>query len=185
MYLLITIVHVIVCLLLTVVVLLQSGRGADAGAVFGGSSQTFFGSSGAGNFLTKLTSAMAVVFMVTSLFLTYGAARRVGQSVFDDAPAPASTSTPAAPATPAAPPESTTPPATSADTPGQPAPAPVEGKADATKPELQTFPGTPPTSGTAPTTQAAPTQPPATTPQLNRKLPTLPLKPERLLLPRS
>jgi preprotein translocase subunit SecG len=95
MYLLITIVHVIVCLFLTVVVLLQSGRGADAGAVFGGSSQTFFGSSGAGNFLTKLTSAMAIVFMITSLVLTYGAARRVGQSVFDDAPTPASTSTPA------------------------------------------------------------------------------------------
>ena len=53
------------------VVLLQQGKGADMGAVFGGSSSTIFGSGGAGNFLTRLTTAMAIIFMLTSLTLTY------------------------------------------------------------------------------------------------------------------
>ena len=66
----VTIVHVIVCIGLILVVLLQTGKGAEIGAVFGGgSSSTIFGSSGAGNFLTKLTTAMAIVFMITSLTL--------------------------------------------------------------------------------------------------------------------
>ncbi len=60
------------CLFLIVVVLLQTGKGADMGAVFGGGSQTLFGSSGAGNFLTHLTTATAIIFMLTSLILTYG-----------------------------------------------------------------------------------------------------------------
>ena len=49
-------IHVLACLFLIVVVLLQTGKGADMGAVFGGGSQTLFGSSGAGNFLTRLTT---------------------------------------------------------------------------------------------------------------------------------
>ena len=54
----ITIVHIISCFFLIGVVLLQTGKGADAGAAFGGgSSQTVFGSSGAGNLLTRLTCA--------------------------------------------------------------------------------------------------------------------------------
>jgi preprotein translocase subunit SecG len=65
-------IHVLSCLFLIVVVLLQTGKGADMGAVFGGGSQTLFGSSGAGNFLTRLTTATAIIFMVTSLILTYG-----------------------------------------------------------------------------------------------------------------
>src|SRR3954462_12316998 len=92
-----TILHIVACIFLVVVVLLQTGKGTDVNAVFGGSSQTIFGSSGAGNFLTRLTTATAVIFMATSLFLTYGAARQTKKSVFDDAPpAPAVT----APATP-------------------------------------------------------------------------------------
>jgi len=63
------IVHVIVCLFLIAVVLLQSGKGAEIGAAFGGSSQTLFGSRGAASFLGKMTTIAAVVFMVTSLTL--------------------------------------------------------------------------------------------------------------------
>ena len=71
MEILVTIVHVIACVILVLVVLLQAGKGADMGAVFGGASSTIFGSSGAGNFLTRLTTAAAVVFMTTSLALTW------------------------------------------------------------------------------------------------------------------
>ena len=88
MYTVVTIVHVIACLFLIGVVLLQQGKGADMGAVFGGSSSTIFGSSGAGNFLTRLTTGMAVVFMLTSLTLTYSSARRINSTVFDTAPLP-------------------------------------------------------------------------------------------------
>ena len=83
MFTLVTIVHVLCCLFLIGVVLLQQGKGADMGAVFGGSSSTIFGSGGAGNFLTRLTTGAAVVFMLTSMTLTYASARRLGSTVFD------------------------------------------------------------------------------------------------------
>jgi len=86
-YTIVTVLHVIVCFFLATVVLLQQGKGSDVSAVFGGSSQTLFGSSGAGNLLTKLTSASAIIFMITSLTLTYGAARQSTKSLFDSAPA--------------------------------------------------------------------------------------------------
>ena len=93
----VTIVHVIVCIGLILVVLLQTGKGAEIGAVFGGgSSSTIFGSSGAGNFLTKLTTAMAIVFMITSLTLGYFAGQRPSATIFDSR-SPASQ--PGAPAT--------------------------------------------------------------------------------------
>src|SRR5687768_3767786 len=99
-----TILHILACVFLVVVVLLQTGKGTDVNAVFGGSSQTIFGSSGAGNFLTKLTTATAAVFMATSLFLTYGITKQTTKSIFDDTPAPPAVPTPAtpeqAPATP-------------------------------------------------------------------------------------
>ena len=67
-----TALHVIVCIFLVAVVLLQRGKGAEIGAVFGaGASSTVFGSRGAGNFLTKLTTGAAIVFMLTSLSLSY------------------------------------------------------------------------------------------------------------------
>ena len=70
-----TTMHVAACIFLVAVVLLQHGKGADMGAAFGGgASNTVFGSRGAGNFLTKLTTAVAVLFMCTSLFLSYYAA---------------------------------------------------------------------------------------------------------------
>ena len=68
----ITVLHVIVCVFLVAVVLLQRGKGAQIGAVFGGGGgSTMFGSRGAGNFLTKLTTGAAIVYMVTSLSLSY------------------------------------------------------------------------------------------------------------------
>ena len=76
MYTLLIILHILVCLVLILIVLLQAGKGADMGAAFGGSSQTVFGSSGAGTFLGKLTAGMAIIFMLTSLLLTYTASHR-------------------------------------------------------------------------------------------------------------
>ena len=69
------------------VVLLQTGKGADMGAVFGGGSQTIFGSSGAGNFLTRLTTGAAIVFMITSLILTYSSTRTPTSDLIDRLPA--------------------------------------------------------------------------------------------------
>src|ERR671913_262108 len=80
----VTILHIVVCIGLILVVLLQTGKGAEIGAVFGGgSSSTIFGSSGAGNFLTKLTTGMAIIFMITSLTLGYFAGRRPSATIFD------------------------------------------------------------------------------------------------------
>ena len=106
-------IHVLACLFLIVVVLLQTGKGADMGAVFGGGSQTLFGSSGAGNFLTKLTTGTAIAFMMTSLILTWGASRTPVSNLLERLPAaeapalpPAEGQTPAAnPEAPAAAPE--------------------------------------------------------------------------------
>lgn len=85
MTLLLTIIHIIVCLFLIAVVLLQSGKGAEMGAAFGGSSQTLFGSRGAASFLSKMTTVAAIVFMVTSLSLAVLASR--GGSVIQKTPA--------------------------------------------------------------------------------------------------
>lgn len=69
---LLLILHVTVCLSLIAIVLLQGGKGADVGAVFGaGSSQTVFGARGGQSFMGKLTAGVAVIFMLTSLFLAY------------------------------------------------------------------------------------------------------------------
>lgn len=67
---LILIVHVVVTLTLIGLVLIQHGKGADAGAAFGGgASQTVFGSQGSGSFLTRVTTSLALVFFVTSFSL--------------------------------------------------------------------------------------------------------------------
>jgi preprotein translocase subunit SecG len=87
MFAVITVIHVLACIFLILVVLLQTGKGAEMGAVFGGSSSTVFGSSGAGNFLTRLTTATAVIFMVTSMGLTYFSARQSTSTILDTAPA--------------------------------------------------------------------------------------------------
>jgi preprotein translocase subunit SecG len=96
---LITIVHVIVCLFLIIVVLLQSGKSADIAAAFGGmGSQTAFGPRGAATVLSKATTWSAVIFMITSIALSVFANRhanpsgsvlnKLGPSTTKSAPAP-------------------------------------------------------------------------------------------------
>src|SRR5207244_11862966 len=97
-------IHVLSCLLLIVLLLLQTGKGADMGAVFGGGSQTLFGSGGAGNFLTKLTTATAIAFMLTSLILTWGANRSPSSNLLDRLPAAQAPAAPAPSEAPATPP---------------------------------------------------------------------------------
>ena len=81
-------VHIIVCVALIMIVLLQTGKGADMGAAFGGGgSQTLFGSTGASTFLSKATTGAAVIFMVTSLGLAYLSSHRTGDSIITDVPA--------------------------------------------------------------------------------------------------
>jgi len=83
------ILHVVVCIALIMIVLLQTGKGADMGAAFGGgSSQTLFGSTGASTFLSKATTAAAIVFMITSLILAYMSGNKTSSSVIPNNPAP-------------------------------------------------------------------------------------------------
>lgn len=63
------IIHLSVCVFLIFIVLIQSGKGAELGAAFGGSSQTMFGARGAATFFSKMTTIAAIVFMLTSLSL--------------------------------------------------------------------------------------------------------------------
>ena len=85
----ITIIHIIVCFILIIAVLLQSGKSADlAGAFGGGGSQTVFGPRGAATILSKATTISAVVFMLTSLGLWMLSARGVKSAVKgEEAPA--------------------------------------------------------------------------------------------------
>jgi preprotein translocase subunit SecG len=141
MTLLVTAIHVLACFFLVAVVLLQHGRGADIGSAFGGgASQTVFGGRGAANFLTRLTTAAAVVFMLTSLTLTYWSApTSVVDEVADEAPAELPG---------AVPPESSFPEA-----------APLEGPAPAQPGEapagFEEVPAAPPEPSAAPTEEPA------------------------------
>jgi preprotein translocase subunit SecG len=72
------VVHVLIASIMTVFILMQQGKGADAGASFGaGGSQTVFGSAGSASFLTKLTAGLALVFFVTSMTLAVYAKKQV------------------------------------------------------------------------------------------------------------
>jgi preprotein translocase subunit SecG len=103
------IVHVIVCVALIMIVLLQTGKGADMGAAFGGgSSQTLFGSTGASTFLSKATTGAAIIFMLTSLALAYLSSHRTTDSIIKGTPAPVEQSAPATPSE-TAPQQSSTP----------------------------------------------------------------------------
>jgi preprotein translocase subunit SecG len=97
---LILILHVLVCLVLMATVLIQQGKGASMGAAFGtAGSQTIFGSSGAGNFLTKTTAVCAAIFFSTSLLLAYRSSFR--RSVIDlSEPAGGAPTEPAGPTPP-------------------------------------------------------------------------------------
>ena len=91
-------IHVIVCVFMVIVVLLQSGKSADVAAAFGGmGSQTAFGPRSAANVLTKATTWSAVIFMVTSITLSVMMSRRTSSSVMQGVKAPSQTSAPAQP----------------------------------------------------------------------------------------
>jgi len=79
-------VHVLVCFALIIIVLLNAGKGADVGAVFGGS-QAMFGGEGPASFMNKLTAGVAVAFMVTSMVLALMASRGSTTSVVEESPA--------------------------------------------------------------------------------------------------
>lgn len=97
LYTLVIILHVFVCFLMIGAILLQSGKGAEIGAAFGGSSQTVFGSRGPANFLSKFTVIVAAVFMLTSFSLAILAKQRNFASTVIDLK---QKSEPAVPATP-------------------------------------------------------------------------------------
>lgn len=126
MYIALSILHVLIASGLIVIVLLQSGKGADIGAAFGGgSSQTVFGGRGAATFLSKATTVLAILFMVMSIALTLLASQQSGTTVVPaDQPAPPASSAPAAPPAQSQAPAA---PAQSAPTPQAP-PAPAPGK---------------------------------------------------------
>jgi preprotein translocase subunit SecG len=103
MIIFLTIIHVIVCLFLIGVILLQQGKSADLAGAFGGQgSQTAFGPRGAANLLTKLTTWSAIVFMCTSIGLFVLIARQSGShsvlSGLKSAPASTAPATPGKPA---------------------------------------------------------------------------------------
>ena len=84
MHTLVIVIHIIACFLMIGAILLQSGKGAEIGAAFGGSSQTVFGSRGPANFLSKFTVIVAVVFMLTSLGLAILAKEKTFSSTVID-----------------------------------------------------------------------------------------------------
>jgi preprotein translocase subunit SecG len=81
------IIHLLVCLFLIFVVLIQSSKGAEMGAAFGGSSQTVFGSRGAATIFTKITTITAILFMLTSLSLAIISVKRNQGSIMTGTPA--------------------------------------------------------------------------------------------------
>ena len=113
MSLVLIVIHVLVSIALIMIVLLQTGKGADMGAAFGGGgSQTLFGSTGASTFLSKATTAAAIIFMLTSLGLAYMSTHQGSDSFMERTKAPIEQ-----PASPAQ--GDTAPPAT--NTPAKPA----------------------------------------------------------------
>ena len=105
MLILITLIHVAVCLFLIIVVLLQSGKSGDIAAAFGGQgSQTAFGPRGSATALSRATTWSAIIFMVTSITLSVVASRRTGpSSALQGIKGSPAKSAPANPGQPAAP----------------------------------------------------------------------------------
>ena len=121
MYVVLTIIHVLTAFVMIGAILLQSGKGAEIGATFGGSSQTIFGGRGATTFLVKFTAVCAIIFALTSVSLAIMAKERSLGTSLKLPPAPPAASAPAdpsaAPSTPstetpapAAPPAQSAPP---------------------------------------------------------------------------
>jgi len=154
------VLHVLICLVLIGVILLQSGEAADLAGAFGGSgSQTAFGPRGATTFLSRATTWCAIMFMFTSLEMTLHVSTSTagpGGSVLEQfsRPAPAAPAQPGTPAVPA--------------TPGQPAPAtpavPAQSAPAGSTPAAPAAPSQPATpaapAAPAQSTPAAPAAPP-------------------------
>ena len=106
-----TIIHILVCIFLVSIVLLQHGKGADIGATFGGGGESLFGTEGPVPIMNKITTAAAVIFMVTSISLAYMSAHSTTSSVMGDysVPAPVEQAAPIAEALPERVPMPTTP----------------------------------------------------------------------------
>jgi preprotein translocase subunit SecG len=154
---LLPLIHVLACLFLIVVVLLQTGKGADMGAVLGGGSQTLFGASGAGNLLTKLTTGMAITFMATSLLIAVGQRQKPSSSLLNRLPEvpPAAAPLDVPPPPPGAP-------NAAADVPV--APAEPAQQADAKPADAAPAPATPPLADAKPADAPAAAPPPAAAP---------------------
>jgi len=102
MFILVVVLHVIVCLVIVGLVLLQAGKGADIGSAFGGSgSQAVFGSMGTPTVLGKATGVIAVVFMATSFALSMMAHKQSVTIMPATGPSAPAAATPAAPPAPA------------------------------------------------------------------------------------
>ena len=135
------ILHVLVCLSLIGIVLIQGGKGADIGATFGaGASHTLFGATGGQSFIAKMTTSAAVIFMLTSLALSMFWGQAGSDSIMPTQVVPAQTqqaipaATPVEPqqavpaATPAEPLQAAPAPATAPATPAAQPAAPAENK---------------------------------------------------------
>ncbi len=83
MFTLLIVFHICICILLVITVLLQQGKGAEIGAVFG-SSEALFGTSGPVTILNKVTTVLAALFMISSLALTYVGAHRGSGSIMEE-----------------------------------------------------------------------------------------------------
>src|SRR5512144_2592182 len=80
--------HIFVSIILIAVVLMQSGKGAEMGASFGaGGSQSVFGAGGGSTFMSKMTTAAAIIFMLTSLTLAYRSSHSGGSTIMSSVPA--------------------------------------------------------------------------------------------------
>lgn len=79
------VIHYTFCFFLMIIILLQAGKGADIGALFGGASQTVFGGRGPATFLNKMTAVVAAGFFVTSIWLAHLAKVETGKTVIDEA----------------------------------------------------------------------------------------------------
>jgi preprotein translocase subunit SecG len=128
MTIVLTFIHVVVCLFLIIVVLLQSGKAADLAGAFGGmGSQTAFGPRGSATLLSKATTLAAAVFMITSITLSIVAQRSAASSGSvlerEKAPAKSAPAKPGASPAPAAPAPQSSAPVTTPPAPPQPAPA--------------------------------------------------------------
>src|SRR5690242_8493825 len=106
---LLTILHILVCIFLVAVVLLQSGRAGGMGVLSGAATQTVFGGRGAGSFLQKVTAVCAILFMVTCSALAFVASSRRDRSLRATPPPAVAPARPVAPAPPPPAPPVTTP----------------------------------------------------------------------------